>query len=228
MKLVFATNNRHKLDEVRAIVGDRVEVLSLNDIECHDEIPETADTLQGNALIKARYIYDKCREALRGEDFRNNAILAKFNIEYSAPVVSLLDDLSGFKDKNFAPSLRGDNLLSPTEETCRALEDVTGKKVCDTASYIAAIAVILDKLSKVGCSVADHALDTGFLESASNKKEKEILITVILAMILSTLFTLVPLLQQVSAGISIVICTVTAAAVCAVLFPIPDEKEAEA
>ena len=59
MKLVFATNNRHKLDEVRAIVGDRVEVLSLNDIECHDEIPETADTLQGNALIKARYIYDK-------------------------------------------------------------------------------------------------------------------------------------------------------------------------
>ena len=123
----------------------------------------------------ARYIYDKCGEMLRGEDYRNNAILAKFNIEYSAPVVSLLDDLSGFKDKSFAPSLRGDNLLSPTEETYRALEDVTGKKVCDTASYIAAVAVILDKLSKVGCSVADHALDTGFLESESNKKEKEIL-----------------------------------------------------
>ena len=59
MKLVFATNNKHKLDEVRAIVGNRVEVLSLNDINCHDEIPETADTLQGNALIKARYIHDK-------------------------------------------------------------------------------------------------------------------------------------------------------------------------
>lgn len=59
MRLVFATNNRHKLDEVRAIVGDRVEVLSLNDIDCHDDIPETADTLQGNALIKARYIYEK-------------------------------------------------------------------------------------------------------------------------------------------------------------------------
>ena len=59
MKLVFATNNRHKLDEVRAIVGDKVEVLSLNDIGCHDDIPETADTLQGNALIKARYIYEK-------------------------------------------------------------------------------------------------------------------------------------------------------------------------
>ena len=53
MKLVFATNNRHKLDEVRAIVGDRVEVLSLNDIECHDEIPETADTLQGLLCINS-------------------------------------------------------------------------------------------------------------------------------------------------------------------------------
>ena len=59
MKLVFATNNKHKLQEVRDIVGNRVEVLSLNDIDCHDEIPETASTLQGNALIKARYIYEK-------------------------------------------------------------------------------------------------------------------------------------------------------------------------
>ncbi len=60
------------------------------------------------------------------------------------------------------------------------------------------------------------------------KKEKEILIAVLLAMALSTLFTLVPLLKQVSAGISIVICTVAAAAVCAVLFPIAEEEEAAA
>ena len=59
MKLVFATNNKHKLQEVRDIVGDGVEVLSLNDIGCFDDIPETADTLQGNALIKARHIYEK-------------------------------------------------------------------------------------------------------------------------------------------------------------------------
>ena len=59
MKLVFATNNKHKLEEVRAILGNRIEVLSLNDINCHDDIPETADTLEGNALIKARYIHDK-------------------------------------------------------------------------------------------------------------------------------------------------------------------------
>lgn len=56
MKLVFATNNAHKLDEIRAILGNKIEILSLNDIDCHDEIPETADTLEGNALQKALYI----------------------------------------------------------------------------------------------------------------------------------------------------------------------------
>jgi hypothetical protein len=59
------------------------------------------------------------------------------------------------------------------------------------------------------------------------KQEKEILITVILAMVFSTLFALVPLLKQVSAGIAIVICTVAAAAVCAALFPIAEEEEAK-
>lgn len=56
-KLVFATNNAHKLDEIRAILGDRVEVLSLKDIHCEADIPETADTLEGNATLKAEYIY---------------------------------------------------------------------------------------------------------------------------------------------------------------------------
>lgn len=58
-KLVFATNNAHKLDEIRGILAGQVEVISLNDIGCNDDIAETADTLEGNALIKARYIYDK-------------------------------------------------------------------------------------------------------------------------------------------------------------------------
>ncbi len=58
-KLVFATNNAHKLDEIRAILTGRVEIVSLRDIDCHDDIPETADTLEGNALLKARYIYER-------------------------------------------------------------------------------------------------------------------------------------------------------------------------
>lgn len=58
-KLVFASNNAHKLSEIRSIIGSRFEVLSLADIGCHDEIPETADTLEGNALIKARWVKEK-------------------------------------------------------------------------------------------------------------------------------------------------------------------------
>lgn len=57
MKLVFATNNAHKLEEVAAMLGDKVELLSLNDINCHVDIPETADTLEGNALLKSSFIY---------------------------------------------------------------------------------------------------------------------------------------------------------------------------
>ena len=54
--LVFATNNKHKLDEVRKITQGLVDILSLSEIDCHDDIPETADTLEGNALQKACYI----------------------------------------------------------------------------------------------------------------------------------------------------------------------------
>ena len=56
MKLVFATNNQHKLQEVRQILSDRFEVVGLSDIGCHEDIPETAETLEGNALQKARYV----------------------------------------------------------------------------------------------------------------------------------------------------------------------------
>lgn len=58
-KLVFATNNAHKLSELRQIIGDRFELLSLGDIGCHDDIPETADTLEGNAILKARWVKDR-------------------------------------------------------------------------------------------------------------------------------------------------------------------------
>lgn len=59
MKLVFATNNAHKLSEIRHILGDTLEVVSLAEIDCHDDIPETADTLEGNALLKARYVHER-------------------------------------------------------------------------------------------------------------------------------------------------------------------------
>ena len=59
MEIVFATNNAHKLSEIRAILGEDFRILSLADIGCHDDIPETADTLEGNALIKARWVKER-------------------------------------------------------------------------------------------------------------------------------------------------------------------------
>lgn len=58
-RIVFATNNEHKLSEVRSIVGEEIDILSLADIDCNDDIPENADTLEGNALQKAEYIFQK-------------------------------------------------------------------------------------------------------------------------------------------------------------------------
>ncbi|MCR4837188.1 MAG: non-canonical purine NTP diphosphatase [Bacteroidaceae bacterium] len=54
--LVFATNNAHKLEEVRTIIGNKFEIRSLEDINCKVELPETSDTLEGNALQKAQYV----------------------------------------------------------------------------------------------------------------------------------------------------------------------------
>ena len=57
-KIVVATNNAHKLKEIAAILGQEIELLSLKDIQCFADIPETADTLEGNARQKAMYIYE--------------------------------------------------------------------------------------------------------------------------------------------------------------------------
>ncbi len=58
MKLVFATNNPHKLHEIQNILGNDFEIISLKDIGCHEEIPEEQPTLEGNASQKAFYVYN--------------------------------------------------------------------------------------------------------------------------------------------------------------------------
>lgn len=112
MKLVFATNNRHKLQEVRDIVGNRVEVLSLSDIDCYDDIPETADTLQGNALIKARHIFEKYGldcfaddtglevEALGGAPGVYSARYAGEECDSEANMQKLLHNMAGETNRN--------------------------------------------------------------------------------------------------------------------------------
>lgn len=68
MKLLFASHNNHKAAEIAAGLGGNYEVLTLRDMGVTDEIPETADTLEGNALIKARYLYSRFSKACFADD----------------------------------------------------------------------------------------------------------------------------------------------------------------
>lgn len=111
-KIVFATNNAHKLEEVAAILKERVELLSMKDINCFADIPETADTLEGNALLKAHYIYDNYRmdcfaddtglevEALGGEPGVYSARYADENgHDAQANMNKLLHKLEGVENR---------------------------------------------------------------------------------------------------------------------------------
>jgi len=110
-KIVIATNNVHKLEEIRAILGDQLELLSLKDIHCEVDIPETADTLEGNASQKARFIYDNYGldcfaddtglevEALNGEPGVHTARYATEGHDTDANVRKLLHELKGKKNR---------------------------------------------------------------------------------------------------------------------------------
>jgi XTP/dITP diphosphohydrolase len=58
MKLIFATQNQNKVNELKQLMPDFIELLSLKDIDCDDDIPETAPTLEGNAILKAHFVFE--------------------------------------------------------------------------------------------------------------------------------------------------------------------------
>lgn len=111
-KIVFATNNAHKLEEVRAMAADRFRILSLADIDCHDDIPETADTLAGNALIKARWVRDRYGidcfaddtglmvDALGGQPGVYSARYAGEAHDSEANMAKLLANMEGVSDRS--------------------------------------------------------------------------------------------------------------------------------
>ncbi|WP_418263370.1 non-canonical purine NTP diphosphatase [Flavobacterium faecale] len=59
MELVFASNNKNKIREIQQLLPSTIQILSLTDIGCHEEIPETADTIEGNAILKANHVTEK-------------------------------------------------------------------------------------------------------------------------------------------------------------------------
>lgn len=65
---VIATNNKHKVEEIQHVLGDKVNIITLRDLGCKDEIPEDQDTLEGNARQKARYIWDKFQKNCFADD----------------------------------------------------------------------------------------------------------------------------------------------------------------
>ncbi len=110
-RIVFATNNAHKLEELRAIAGDRLEILSLADIGCHDDIPENEPTIEGNAIAKARWVRDRYGydcfaddtglmvDALGGEPGVHSARYAGPGHDSQANVDLLLSRMEGVADR---------------------------------------------------------------------------------------------------------------------------------
>jgi XTP/dITP diphosphohydrolase len=111
MRLVFATNNKHKLIEIQALLGNKVQVLSLKEINCKEEIPETGATLEANALQKSDYIYSKYAincfaddtgleiDALDGEPGVYSARYAGADKDAEANMQKVLEKLKGVENR---------------------------------------------------------------------------------------------------------------------------------
>ena len=111
-KIVFATNNKHKLDEIRKITAGKIEILSLSDINCNEDIEETGTTLEENALIKVRYIKNKYGydcfaddtglevEALNGAPGVYSSRYAGAQCNPQDNMNKLLDALQGINNRN--------------------------------------------------------------------------------------------------------------------------------
>lgn len=110
-KLVFATNNQHKITEIQHIIGNQLQLLSLKDIQFEGDIPETSPTIEGNAIQKATYIHDRFAlncfaddtglevEALGGAPGVYSARYAGINATYGDNVNKLLHEMQGAKNR---------------------------------------------------------------------------------------------------------------------------------
>lgn len=111
MKIVFATNNQHKLSEVRAVLGDGFELVTLREVGITEDIPETGATLDENASQKARYVYDRTGldcfaddtglevEALNGAPGVRSARYATDGHDFAANNRKLLHELEGKENR---------------------------------------------------------------------------------------------------------------------------------
>ena len=110
-ELIFATNNSHKIAEIQSIIGKNFTIKSLQQIGCNEDIPETASTLEGNALLKAQFVFNtfgkNCFaddtgleiEALSGRPGVFSARYATDGHDFEANIDKVLDELKGIKNR---------------------------------------------------------------------------------------------------------------------------------
>ena len=123
-ELIFATNNLHKLSEIQSIVGKTFTIKSLHEIGCTEDIPETAPTLEGNALLKAQYIFNK---------FGKNCFADDTGLEIEA-----LDGRPGVFSARYATN--GHDFEANIDKVLEELSETTNRK----ARFRTVIALILD------------------------------------------------------------------------------------
>ena len=131
MKIVFATNNQHKLDEIRSILGESIEVLSLKDIGCDVDIPETGQTLEENALQKAQYIYDHYHMSVFADD--------------TGLEVEALNGAPGIYSARYASMVDGSSVSHDSEANMARLLKELGENNNRKARFRTVIALILKK-----------------------------------------------------------------------------------
>lgn len=110
-ELIFATNNLHKLTEIQSIIGDKFSIKSLQQIGCNEDIPETSPTLEGNALLKAEFVFNRYGkncfaddtgleiEALNGRPGVFSARYATNGHDFEANIDKVLSELSGIENR---------------------------------------------------------------------------------------------------------------------------------
>lgn len=124
MELVFASSNQNKVTEIQKLIGNKIKLLSLKDINCTEEIEETGKTFQENALIKARYIFEKYKHNCFGDD--------------SGLEVDALNNEPGVYSARYAGEPKNDS--NNTQKLLKELGSNTNRK----ASFKTVIALVID------------------------------------------------------------------------------------
>lgn len=170
MKLVFATNNRHKLEEIREILGDRFEIVSLSQIGCHEDIPEDHETLQENALQKARFVkehygYDCFADdtGLEIEALENRP--GVYSARYAGPAKSSEDNV-----RKVLKEMEGKANRKAQFRTVIALV-MSGKEYCFEGKVLGEI--LTERQGSVGFGYDPIFRPSGFTESFAQMEMKQ-------------------------------------------------------